>query len=154
MTLSDTARGQVFQQEGGGFLELLTITHEDLAEPLRFVNNVENVVSNGETYIAFPFKVKLPGEKDRTAPSARLEIDNVSREIGQMIRQLSTAPVMQFVIVRIDDFDAIEQVFPPLLLRNARYDNLTVTGELSVGDAMREPFPQRRFTPAEYPGLF
>lgn len=154
MALSDTARQQVFQQEGGGFLELLTLTHSSLAEPLRFVNNNENVESNGETYIAFPFRVTLPNDKDRSVPSARLEIDNVSRQIGQIIRQISTPPTITIQIVRMDDFDAVEQSFPPLQLRNVRYDALTVSGELTVGDMMREPFPQRRFTPSEYPGLF
>jgi len=154
MTLSDTARGQVFQQNGGGFLELLTITHDDLSEPLRFVNNTETITSNGESYIAFPFKVKLPTDKDRAVPRAQLEISNVSRQIGQLIRQLATPPTVQIDIVRMDDFDAVEMTFPPLQLRNARYDNLSVSGDLTVDDTAREPYPQRSFTPAEFPGLF
>ena len=154
MTLSDTARGQVFQQEGGGFLELLTITHADLPEPLRFVNNTETITSNGESYIAFPFRVKLPTEKERSIPRAQLEIDNVSRQIGQLIRQLTSPPTVQIDIIRIDDLDAVELTLPAMTLNNVRYDALSVSGELSVEDTTREPFPQRSFTPSEYPGLF
>lgn len=155
MSISDTAKAQVFQQEGGGFLELLTISHESLPGgiPLRFVNNTVNVVSGGETYIAFPFKVKLPKDKERAIPSASLEISNVSREIGQVIRSISTPPTVTIVIVRMDDFDAIEQEFPPLLLRNVKYDNISVSGDLTVDDMMREPYPQRSFSPSEYPGV-
>lgn len=154
MTLSDTARGQVFQQEGGGFLELLTISHPDLAEPLRFVNNTETITSNGQTYIAFPFRVALPADKERSVPRAQLELDNVSRQIGQVIRQLNSPPTVQIEIIRIDDLDAVEVTLPAMTLNNVRYDALSVSGELSVEDTTREPFPQRSFTPAEFPGLF
>lgn len=154
MTISDTARAQVFQPEGGGFLELLTLSHSTLSEPLRFVNNIENVESRGETFIAFPFRVTLPNDADRSPPAARLELDNVSRQIAQIIRQITTPPTILIEIVRIDDFDTVEQVFPPFQLRNVRYSALTVSGELTVDDIMREPFPQRSFTPSEYPGLF
>ena len=154
MTISNTARGQVFQQEGGGFLELLVITHANLSTPIRLVNNTENVVSNGETYIAYPFKVGLPKDKDRTAPSASLTISNVTRELSQLIRQISTPPAIDISIIRIDDLDAVEVSYPTFYLRNVKYDVLTISGELSVDDMMREPYPQRTFTPSEYPGMF
>lgn len=153
MTISNTAKAQVFQQEGGGFLELIVLTHPDLATPLRFVNNNEDIVSGGETYTAFPFSIMLPKDKDRVAPSASIRIDNVSRQIGQLIRQLVTAPLITISIVRLDDFDTVEQQFPPLQLRNVEYDSLTVSGELTVDDMMREPYPQRTFSPSEFPGV-
>lgn len=154
MTISDTARAQVFAQEGGGFLELLVIDHADLADPLRFVNNTENVTSNGELYIAYPFKVMLPKDRDKASLSATLTIANVSREIGQVIRQLTSPPTVAISVIRIDDLDAVEQEYPVFTLRNAKYDTMTVSGELSVDDMMREQYPQRSFTPSEYPGLF
>ncbi len=152
MTISDTARQQVFAQEGGGFLSLLTISHPDLPEVLRFVNNTENVTVGGDLYIAYPFKVKLPKARDRTVPSASLEIDNVSRDIGQAIRQISSPPTITIEVVRLDDVEVTEVTYPPFQLRNVKYDALTVSGELTVDDMMREPYPQRSFSPAEYPG--
>lgn len=107
----------------------------------------------GDMYIAFPFRVTLPKEKDRAVPTAQLEIDNVSREIGQIIRQISTPPSIDFEIVRIDNIDVTEVSYPTFKLRNVEYDALTVSGELTVEDMMREPYPQRSFSPSEYPGV-
>jgi hypothetical protein len=155
VTLSDTGRAQAFAQESLGFLELLTISHASLGDdPLRFVNNTVNVTSRGNTYTAFPFKVTLPRDADRTAPSARLTIDNVSREIAQIIRSISTPPTVLIEIIRMDDFDAVEVSYPTFTLRNVTISALSVSGELNVDDMMREPYPQRSFVPSEYPGLF
>jgi hypothetical protein len=154
MTISDTAKAQVFGEEGGGFLELLVIDHPDLDAPLRFVNNNVNITSNGKLYIAYPFTITLPKDRDRAVPSATLVIDNVTREIGQYIREMVEPPTVTISIIRIDDLDAVEQEFPTFTLRNARYNSLTVTGELRLTDQAREPYPQRHFTPSEYPGLF
>lgn len=154
MTISDTAKAQVFGEEGGGFLELLTINHPDLVTPLRFVNNTVDITSNGDDYVAYPFTIKLPQDRDRSVPSAQLVIDNVSREIGQRIREMVEPPTVTITIIRIDDFDAVEQEYPIFTLRNARYNALTVSGELRLTDQAREPYPQRSFTPSEYPGLF
>lgn len=154
MTISNTAKGQVFQQEGGGFLILLTINHPQLATPLRVVNNTVNITSNGDDFIAYPFKIKLPEEREGIAPLAKLTIDNVSREIIQSIRQIATPLSIDIQGVRIDDVDAVEFELPTFKLRNVDWDATQITGDLTLDDISKEPFPQRYFTPSEYPGVF
>jgi len=156
MTLTDTARGQVFQQEGGGFLVLLTITHSTLLTPLRFVNNTENIVSNGEDFIAYPFKMKPPEDRQGVKPVARLTIDNINRQIVEVVRQIAaTSPLfVQIDVVRIDDCDVIETTLPQFKLRNVDWDAGVLSGDLSIDDITKEPFPARTFTPSEYPGVF
>lgn len=152
--ISNLATAQVFQQEGGGFLLILTINHADLAAPIRVVNNTQNVTSNALEYIAFPFEVTLPRSAEGVPPRAQLVIDNVSREIGQLIRQVVGPPTVTFSLIRIDDLNAVEVTFPVFNLRNVEYDVFTVTGDLTVDNITQEPFPQRTFSPAEYPALF
>lgn len=152
--ISTTAKSQVFGQEGGGFIELVTIDHPSLSSPLRFANDNQNVVSRGDTFLAYPFTVKLPTERDRSVPSANLIIDNVSQSIGATLRTITTAPTVLIEIVRMDDTDVVEASFPLFEMRNVEVNALSISGELLVVDIMREPFPQRNFTPSEYPGLF
>lgn len=154
MTLSQTARAQVFNQEDGGFLILLTITHDLLPSPIRVVNNTENVISGGNEYIRYPFDVQLPDERDGSAPIAKLTIDNVSREIVQTLRQISTPPTIGIQVVRLDNPDSVEMSLPTFKLRNVSFDALTISGDLIIDDVTKEGFPARSFTPAEYPGLF
>ena len=76
-TLSQAAR-QAINAEATEqvFLLLLTIDHEDLAEPIRVVNNTETITSRGELYVAYPFVVEPLGE-----PLAMLN-DGVGRLFG------------------------------------------------------------------------
>lgn len=153
MTLSTAAKTQAFANEGDDFLLLLTIDHDDISEPIRVVHNTEDVVSNGETYVAFPFTLTLPTDRDDSPPRAQLVIDNVSREIGETIRTISTPPTVMIQVVQLADPDQVEMEIPSMVLRNVQFDAMTVTGDLELEDLSREPFPARYFTPAEFPGL-
>lgn len=152
--ISNQATEEVFQQEGGGFLVLLTISHATLATPIRVVNNTEEVFSNGQIYIAFPFSVQLPNDSQDTGPVAKLVIDNVSTDIARVIRSIATPPYVDISVVRISDLDTVELDLPTFRLRNVQWDALSVSGDLVIDNIMQEPYPQRSFTPAEYPGLF
>jgi hypothetical protein len=154
VTISTTAKGQVFKSEGGGFLVLITIMHSSLVTPLRFVNNNVNVTSNGNLFLAFPFSIKLPTERDGQAPLARLTIDNVSGDITRTLRQIATPLIMTVQVCRIDSFDSIEATLPTFKLRNVGWDVGQITGDLTLDDLTLEPFPAHSFTPSEYPGVF
>ena len=155
MTLSDTARGVMFAQEtDDGLLALLTISHVDLAVPIRVVHNQVDVVSRGNTFTAFPFNLVLPTSEPDSPPKAQLTIDNVSREIGQAIRTISSAATVLIEVVRIKALDTLELSFPTLKLQNVRFDVAKVTGDLVSEDLQLEPYPAHTFSPAEFPGLF
>lgn len=153
MTLSNDALAEVFAPESDGFLVLLTIEHDDLAVPIRVVNNTEDVDSNGETYTAFPFEVSMPTDSDDGPPRMHLVIDNISREIGEAIRTITSPATVSASAVRLADPDSVEATAPDFTLRNVTYDALTVQGDLELEDVSREPFPARTYSPAEFPGL-
>lgn len=136
------------------FVILLTIEHDDLTDPIRVCSDNQNVVSRGETYIAFPFQLTLPIDDASRPPAAQLSIDNVTREIGVAIRTITSPARILFEIVRADAPDVVEVEFPNFLLRNVSYDALQVTGDLVVEDLTIEPYPGIKFTPANFPGLF
>jgi hypothetical protein len=153
--VSDPFRQAVFAQETGeAILVLMEIDHPDLAEPIRVTHNDIDVVSNGSTYIAFPFQIELPTDSDNKAPTARLTIDNVDRRITETVRQIQSPPTVDMRVVRGSDPDTIETEFPQFQLRNITYDAQTISGELNVEQFAAEPYPAGRFTPAEFPGLF
>lgn len=139
--------------EGDMPLILITIDHDDLPSAIRVVNNNENVVSRGEEFIAFPFDIAIPDSLENAPPSAKLRIDNVSREIGQAIRLIRSPPRITIEIVRMETPDIVEMSFPEMRLRNVRVDALTVSGDLAFEDLTREPYPAHTFSPANFPGL-
>jgi hypothetical protein len=68
-------------------LELIEITHPDLAVPARFVNDTQDFVLEGNNYFATRFRLSRPDDKDQQTPQARLAVDNVGRELTQFLEQ-------------------------------------------------------------------
>ncbi len=107
------------------------------------------------TFVGLPFQIQLPSDEAGSPPSARLEIDNTSREITSAIRAATgTAPAVQIDVVRLLDQDALELTFPSLNLRNVRATVAKITGDLFSEDLMIATYPNDRFTPGYFPGLF
>jgi len=142
------------QETGEVFLVLLTILHPDLTTPFRFVNNNENIDSNGETFNRYPFEISLPEDSASRIPRAELTIDNVDRQIVQTIRSLSSAPTVQIDVIRAAAPDVLEATFVDFVFRDIGYDFLTVSGSLTLENILAEPYPAGIFSPADFPGLF
>jgi len=133
---------------------LLAISSDDFST-LRFANNTEDVTSNGETYTAFPFMVDVPPEASATQlPLSTLQIDNVSREIIEEIRSLSSPPTVTISVVLHSTPDTIEGGPWEFKLLNATYDASTISGSLGFEDILNELFPYGTFNPKNFPALF
>lgn len=135
-------------------LLLLAIDHPNLVSPIRVVNNLEPITSQGYTWAAFPFEVSLPSESDDQIPSMPLKIDNVDRQIVTAIRNLQGAPDITLDVVVASQPDIVEATFVGFKLKSVSYDNLVVEGEMRLEEILSEPFPQHRMTPSLFPGLY
>lgn len=153
--VSLTARAAINAQETAeAFLILLTIDHADLDEPIRVTSDAVDTVSRGETYIRFPFAVTLPDDRDDQMVRAQLTIDNVDRRIVNTLRSISGPPTVTLEVVLGSDPNTVEAGPFEFTLRNARYNALTVAGDLVFEDILNEPIPGDAFTPGNFPGLF
>ena len=154
-SLSLAARQAVNAPETGEvFLLLLTLDLEELETPIRVVNNTKDIVSLGETYIAFPFEIALPDEDPDSVVRVTLRIDNVDREIVKNLRTVSSPLAVSLEVVMASSPDIVEAGPFNMTLVTAEYDALTVTGELAFEDVLNEPFPGHAYVPGDYPGLF
>ena len=153
MTITDALKQEAWSQQSDLPLILLEIDHDDLAQPIRVVNNKVSITSNGDEYTGFPFDVFLPDSSEDAPPRAKLRINNVSREIAQAIRSISTAPTVTIKVIRQTTPDIIEAEFTGMKLRRVPFDALSVDGTLEFEDLSYEPFPAYTFNPANYPGI-
>lgn len=142
------------QQTEEVMLLLLTIDHDDFSTPIRVVNNTEDVTSNGNSFVAYPFEIDIPGDTADTPPRVRLRIDNVDRQIVQAVRDIASPPTMKLEVILASDPDTIEISFDNLKLKNVTYDVFAVEGELAWEDILNNPYPYHTFTPSSNPGLF
>ncbi|KKM70120.1 hypothetical protein LCGC14_1443930 [marine sediment metagenome] len=136
------------------FLILIEITHVDTGLILRVTSDAVDTVSNGNTYVHFPFKLTLPDDTTDEMPSAQLVIDNVDRTLLNALRSISTPPVVNIKIVLASDPDTVEVDLSGFDLSNVSYDQQSITGRLQFKTYIMEPFPGERFNPNEFPALF
>jgi hypothetical protein len=142
------------QNSGEVWLVLLTIAHPDILDgPIRLVSDMQDFVSRGNTYVALPFDVVLPGEDPDTASKATLRVDNVDRRIVLALRQLVSPPTVSIEVVLHSSPAYVEAGFYDLILRNAVYDADSVTAELAYEQVFVEPL-SIIMTPQRFPGLF
>jgi len=153
MPITDELKDDAFAQESDLPLVLLTISHDDLAQDILVVNNKVNITSNGKEFIGFPFEIVLPDASEDAPPQSKIRINNVSREIGQAIRAISTPPDVTIQVVRQDTPDIIEAEFAGMFMTNVTYDALMVEADLFFEDLVREPWPCLRFNPSYFRGI-
>jgi hypothetical protein len=154
MTVSSTFKAALFgQQTGEALLVLLAIDHDDMASTLYVVNNTENITSNAQEYIAFPFETKLP-DFSQGIPKAQLTISNVDRQIVQTIRSITSKPTVTLSVVLSSTPDTIEYGPLDFEMDNVQWNVFVVTGTLSFENIHDEPYGGDRFTPNMFPGLF
>lgn len=151
--VSDALKEDAFSEESDLPLVLLTISHADLAQPIRVVCNKVDITSNGNVFTGFPFEIVLPDAGEDAPPQSKIRINNVSREIGQAIRSISTPPDVTIQVVRQDTPDVIEAEFAGMFMTNVTYDALIVEADLFFEDLVREPFPYLKFSPSYFRGI-
>lgn len=135
------------------WLVTLTIRHDSLATPIRVVNNNEDVVSGGHTYIGLPFAIELPGEDAEEPGTASIQIPNVDREIVAAGRSIFGPAACDIRVVLASQPDTVEVEFVGLTLRDMEWDTSTVRGRLRFETIVTEPLTLT-ITPGRFPGLF
>lgn len=139
-------------ESGEVWLVLLTISNPGMTT-IRVVSNNEDITSRGNTYLAFPFEIELPGQDPDSPSSARLRIDNVDKRIVEAVRSITTPPNVTIEVVLASQPDTVEIAYTDLTLRSVEYDADSVRGELTFESIFSEPVTLT-ITPNRFPGLF
>jgi hypothetical protein len=154
-SLSSLAKQSSFASETGEvWILLLTIAHPSLAQSIRVANNLQDVTSNGQNFVAFPFTITLPQDREDQPPRMKLTIDNVDRSIVTAVRTLTSPPTIALQVVLASQPNTIEATFPGFTLRDTKYDALVVEGNLNLEDIANEIYPKDSFIPTLAPALF
>lgn len=153
MTTPAYLEQQISDHADDPLLYLLTIAHDDLPEPMRFVRNHVDIVSRGMTFTAFPFDFVRPGDGENGPSRARLAIDNVDRRIVEAVRSLATPPVLVIEVILASAPDTVQETFQLFRLTTVSADRFTVEGELVDVDDDEEPLTAWAFTPGFAPAI-
>ena len=118
--ISENLRQAAYAQDTDvAVIVLLTLSNDDMEEPVRVCSvpvekftdlgeNVYGVTSNFNRFIFLPFEIELPQDDKTGAVSAKLTIDNVTREIIQYARQTRNVLNVTLQVVLSNNLDYIE----------------------------------------------
>lgn len=149
-----TRQAALASQTGEVFLYLLALSHPQMVT-MYFVNNTVDIVSNGNTYMAFPFDLTLPDDREDTITRIHLVIDNIDRRIVAAVRSIDTPATFTISVIRAAEPNVLIAGPVSCTLRNVTYGAMTVEGDLAPWEnILDEPVPQHTYTPATAPGLF
>jgi Domain of unknown function (DUF1833) len=149
-----TLAAMMSEETGEAWLELLTLDHPSLDEPIRVTSDGVETVSRGHTFLPYPFDIQRPDSTEDRPPRARLSIDNVDPVLITALRPLTSPIAVTYEVVRGAAPDELEWGVENLEIREIQYDSLTITGELVARDLRVEAFPRHLFVPSLFPGLF
>jgi len=152
--LSPELLAQLYGQESNDpFLMLVQISHPSITT-IRLVNNTQDVISNGETFMAFPLKIVLPPDDSEKSRTVRLEIDNASLEFIDELRSITTALDVTIQMVLASTPNTVQVELTELKLRGITYDKNTISGTLVIDNFLKQELASEKYTSTKYRGLF
>lgn len=155
MTLTPAVRRELYTEDGSeAVLYLITLEHEDWPDPIRLVDNNEDLVVNGETFIGWPMSVRLPDELDDQDRSISIQVSAVKRDILQELRKLSSPPRAFLELILSGDPDTTRVGPFAMDLDDIGFDSMSISGDLIFADLVNDTYPKQTFTPQNSPGLF
>ena len=146
---------QIFSQRSNDpFLTLLTLSHEDFSEDIRLVNDVQDIVSRGLTFTAFPFKLTLPKDDGEVSREVSMEFDNVGMELIGPIRSVTSAINVKLEMVLASIPDDVQMSFEELTIQNISYSAKRVSAKLFLDTFLNTEMTSEKYLPSNFPGLF
>jgi len=136
-------------------LILLELRHALLAEPLRFVNDVQDLVCQGHNFVAGQFGFTGPDDADKKTPNAQLRIANARGDVGSFFERThgGRGATMRVLQVMRSAPDVLEDDLV-LDLTNVEVDAQAASGQLGYEDVLNKPGTAYTYRPETAPGMF
>lgn len=136
-------------------LVLLEIDHPDLTDPVRVVNDTQDLTSNGNLFVACPFRCTLPDDFENQLPRATLSVDNIGRDLVYWIETSAggEGSTVRFMQVMRSRPNLVEWEIT-MSLTNVVVNMLEVSGQLGFENLFNRPAVHLAYRPENSPGLF
>ena len=151
------------EESGEVAIFLMTITHEDLDEPILLSTDptervtdvplVYKTVSRGEDYIYVPMQVVIPDERENAPPHAQFRICNVTRELIEFVRSTTIPAQAKLELVLASDLDEVEVESPWLDIISVANSARDLTFDMTLNSMAAEQWPTDSMDPSSFPSL-
>jgi hypothetical protein len=154
-SLSPELLAEIFAQESSDpFLTLVTLSHTTFAEDILLVNNSKDIVSRGNTYLAFPMKIRLPVDDGETQRDFSLEMDNASLEFIEEIRTVTSRISVKFEMILASLPDDVQMAQEDLAIVAVTYNSKKISARIAMDSFLGVEITCEKYSPTSYPGIF
>ncbi|HXK71967.1 MAG TPA: DUF1833 family protein [Clostridia bacterium] len=136
------------------FILLITLDHETLEDSIRICSGGQNIVHLGDTYIYYPFDMKIPDDTADNVPQATLIIENITPTIITALRSISSEISVNIKLILASDPDTIEIEFTDMFISHISYNALTIEATIKAENYLTSYLVKDSFVPSQFPGLF
>lgn len=152
--LSPELLAQLFKQQSEDpFLILVTLTHDSF-DTIRLVNNTVDIVSNGETFMAFPMRITLPIDDGESNREVAIEFDNVGLDLMTELRSVTDYINVKLETVLASIPDAVQFSFDELKIQSISYNKNKISAKLFLDSFLNTEVTSEKYQPTNFPGLF
>lgn len=129
--------------------------HALLAEPVRLVNDTQDLFSRGHNYSRASFAWVPPDDKDRQTPRAQLRMSNLGSDIGDFFERTNGGKGTTFKVLQVmrsaPDFIEDELIVD---VSDVEVSTAEVTGQLGYDDVLNKAGTAYTYRPETAPGIF
>lgn len=122
-------------------------------DPLAY-GTISSASGSQQTYLFFPFKITLPQDEAESPPTLKIQIDNITGEIGWWLRQSTTKPTLDVLVVSSGALNTVVASFPDFEMTGFSGGSMQIQATMSLPSLEQEPFPFGTFNITNFPGLF
>ena len=134
-------------------LLLLTIDFPN-SNSFYFVNNTENIVSNGQEFTAFPFNFTLPDDETDAIPELNISLDNIGLDLIDDFSSVTDSIRCKINLVFASNPDFSELEIKNLIIKNIVYNKFTINITVSYEDILNTQIPSNTYNAVDFPGIF
>jgi len=157
---TQTTRDMMGWSGGGLLLFALEINHPRMSEPIRLVDNIEDILVQSVLYSACDVRVYRPEEGENSRYTGRIEVDNTDQILTEYVRSLTGQFTITFRLVAPTDlaasppeFDTIEMGPIVMNLKSISMNSTVARLELEYRNLTGEKFPKFVFDSVNFPGV-
>lgn len=131
------------------WLVLLQIVITGESEPLYLVNNNEDIIFDGNEYIAYPFTMSLPSQTNKgELPSVMLAISNVTRALQPYLEEYNgcVGSTVNIIVVNAGQLsENYAELTTSLTIMSCVANASDVTFQLGAANPLQKKFPQDQY---------
>ena len=153
-SLSLHAVDQLYRSESEDPILMLLNLNFPNGNSFYYVNNTEDLTSNGQLYTAFPFQFNLPNDTTDSVPELNITIDNIGLELIDDFSQNTDSISCTIDLVFASNPDFSELKINNLIVKNISYNKSLISINLGYEDILNLQVPSDTYNPVDFPGIF